>query len=179
MNATFQQLAKVANFPISEKFPTFAKTRYPQAYHEGESGKSHTDRDRHADAGLAGCSPSPPPSRIQHLLRDVAGMRPMRRSDARTQSGRRQLPSDFRHVGPGRSIAYRTDSAYRSRHFRDCLLPYIRRSGRFGPATFLSAFHGALRLAWQRAFALVTGSSRFPGLTRLFPFQENGLFIRR
>lgn len=85
MNATFQQLAKVANFPISEKFPTFAKTRYPQAYHEGESGKSHTDRDRHADAGLAGCSPSPPPSRIQHLLRDVAGMRPMRRSDARSQ----------------------------------------------------------------------------------------------
>ena len=63
--------------------------------------------------------------------------------------------------------------------FRDCLLPYIRRSGRFGPATFLSAFHGTLRLAWQRAFALVTGSSRFPGLTRLFPFQENGLFIRR
>lgn len=95
MNATFQHWAKVANFPISEKFPTFAKTRYPQAYHEGESGKSHTDRDRHADAGLAGCSPSPPPSRIQHLLRDVAGMRPMRRSDARTQSGRRPTPFRF------------------------------------------------------------------------------------
>ena len=85
MNATFQQLAKVANFPISEKFPTFAKTRYPQAYHEGESGKSHTDRDRHADAGLAGCSPSPPPSRIQHLLRDVAGDRCADPTHARSQ----------------------------------------------------------------------------------------------
>lgn len=140
-------IGKSSEFSDFGEISYFCENALFTGVHEGKSGKSHTDRDRHADAGLVGCSPSPPPSRIQHLLRDVAGLRPMRRSDARTQSGRRQLPSDFRYVGPGRSVAYRTDSAYRSRHFRDCLLPCIRRSGRFGPATFLSAFHGALRLA--------------------------------
>lgn len=163
MNATFQQLAKVANFPISEKFPTFAKTRYPQAYHEGESGKSHTDRDRHADAGLAGCSPSPPPSRIQHLLRDVAGMRPMRRSDARTQSGRRQLPSDFRHVRAG------TISRISNR-FR-LSLPTLRNlpSSVHSPVRKIRACDFLIRLSRSPSSRMATGIRSRYGSSPFFP----------
>lgn len=78
-------IGKSSEFSDFGEISYFCENALFTGVHEGKSGKSHTDRDRHADAGLVGCSPSPPPSRIQHLLRDVAGLRPMRRSDARSQ----------------------------------------------------------------------------------------------
>lgn len=175
----FNNWAKVANFPISEKFPTFAKTRYPQAYHEGESGKSHTDRDRHADAGLAGCSPSPPPSRIQHLLRDVAGMRPMR--PIRRTHAVRTSTTAIRFSSCRAGTISRISNRFR------LSLPTLSQlpSSVHSPVRKIRACDFLIRLSRSPSSRMATGirsrygSSRFPGLTRLFPFQENGLFIRR